>query len=49
MISQTAIAMDLYSDSAEDRDIVYCFLDFHEMRDSPKKTQNPITDLLVSR
>ena len=49
MISHTATAMDLYFDSAEDRDTVCCFLDFHETKESSRKTQNPVTDLLVSR
>ena len=48
MISQTATAIDLYSDSAEDRETVCCFFDFHEIKDSPRKTQKPVTDLLVS-
>ena len=49
MISHTATAIDLYSDFVEDRDTVCCFLDFHEIKESPRKTQNPITDFLVSR
>ena len=48
MTSETATAMALYFDSAEDRETVCCFLDFHEIKDSPRKTQNPVTDLLVS-
>ena len=47
MISQTTTAMDLYSVSDEDRDTVCCFLDFHEIKETPRKTQNPVTDLLV--
>ena len=47
MISQTATAIDLFSDFAEDRETVCCFFDFHEIKDSPRKTQNPVTDLLV--
>ena len=49
MTSQIATTMARYSDSAEDLKIVCCFLDFQETRDSPRKTQNPVTDLLVSR
>lgn len=33
MISQQAIAMARYSDSAEERDRIYCFLVFHEIGD----------------
>ena len=47
MISQTATAIDLFSDFAEDCETVCCFFDFHEIKDSPRKTQNPVTDLLV--
>ena len=47
MISQTATAIDLYLDSAEDHETVCCFFDFHEIKDSPRKTQNPMTDFLV--
>ena len=48
MISQTATAIDLYSNSAKDRETICFFFDFHEIKDSPRKTQNPVTDLLVS-
>jgi hypothetical protein len=41
--------MDLYSDSAEERETVCCFLDFQEMRESPIKTQQPVMDLRVSK
>lgn len=48
MISQIATAMDLYLDSPKECETVCCFLDFHEIRDSPRKIQNPVIDLLVS-
>ena len=40
--------MALYSASTEDLETMNCFLDFHEIRESPKKTQYPMVDLLVS-
>ena len=40
--------MDLYSASTNDLETVCCFLDFLEIRESPRKTQKPVTDLLVS-
>ena len=40
--------MALYSTSAEDLETMNCFLDFHEIRESPKKIQYPVVDLLVS-
>ena len=49
MTSQTATAIARYSDSAEDLEIVCYLLDFQEIKDSPRKTQNPVTDFLVSR
>ena len=42
----TAIA--LYSASAKDLNAMDCFLDFHDMRESPKKMQQSVVDLLVS-
>jgi hypothetical protein len=39
--------MDLYSAFAEERAIVVCFLDFQDIKESPKKTQKPKTDLRV--
>ena len=39
--------MDLYYASAKDLETVCCFLDFHETNESPRKTQSPVTDLLV--
>lgn len=46
--SLTRAAMDLFSNFAEDLETECCFLDFQEMRDSPKKTHYPVIDLLVS-
>jgi hypothetical protein len=37
-----------YSASIEDLDTVCCFLDFQEINEPPRNTQNPITDLRVS-
>ena len=48
MISQVTLAMALYSASAEERDTVCYFLDFQEINESPRKTQKPLIDLLVS-
>ena len=42
------IAVDLYSDSAEDLDTTCYFLHFQEIKDSPRKIQKPDIDLLVS-
>lgn len=39
--------MALYSPSSEDREIVFCFVDFHEIKLSHKKTQNLVIDFLV--
>ena len=36
---QVALAIDLYSTSAEDQENVACFLDFQEINESPKNTQ----------
>ena len=47
MTSQTATAMARYSDFAKDLKTICCFLNFQEIKDSPRKTQNPVTDLLV--
>ena len=41
-------AKALYSASVEEREMVTCFLDFHEMSESPRKTQKPITERLES-
>ena len=40
--------MALYSASTENLETTDCFLDFHEIKESPKKTQYPVVDLLVS-
>ena len=40
--------MARYSASAEDWDTIDCFLDFHDIKESPKNTQYPVVDLLVS-
>jgi hypothetical protein len=40
--------MDLYSASAEDLEMVCCFLDFQDTKESPRKRQKPVTDFLVS-
>jgi hypothetical protein len=40
--------MDLYSASADDLETVCYFLDFHDIKESPKKIQKPVTDLLES-
>jgi len=37
----------LYSASAEDKDIVTCFLDFREIKVLPRKMTKPLTDLRV--
>lgn len=42
-------AIDLYLDSAEDPDIVCCFLDFQEIKEDPRKTQKPVMERLVSK
>lgn len=38
-----------YSASAEDLAMVVCFLAFHEIKESPRNTQKPMTDFLESR
>ena len=40
-------ARALYYASVEDLDTVTCFLDFHEISESPKNTQNSAVDFLV--
>jgi len=37
-----------YSASDELLDMVCCFLDFQDIRDSPKYTEKPVMDLRVS-
>ena len=46
--SLVTVAIDLYFDSAEDLNTTCCFLLFQEISESPKNTQNPVIDLLVS-
>jgi len=48
MISHAVEAMDRYSASTEDLETACCFLDFQEMRESPKKTQYPVIERRVS-
>ena len=48
VISQTIKAMALYSVLAENLETIDYFLDFHKTNESPKNTQNPVVDLLVS-
>lgn len=38
--------MDLYSASAEDKETVACFFDFHEIGLPPRVTKYPLIDLL---
>ena len=46
--SLVTVAIDLYSDSAEDLDTTCCFLLFQEISESLINTQKPVIDLLVS-
>ena len=48
IISQVTLAITWYSASIEDRETVLYFLDFHEIKESPRKTQKPLMDLLIS-
>ena len=43
-----ATAIALYSTSADERDTTVYFFDLHNIKDSPKKMQKPVMDLLVS-
>ena len=47
-ISLVTLAKARYSASAEERATVVCFFDFQEIKASPKKTQYPEVDFLVS-
>lgn len=47
-ISLVVLAKARYSASAEDREVVDCFFDFQETNESPRKTQKPVTERLVS-
>jgi hypothetical protein len=42
-------AMERYSASADERETVCCFFDFHEMREAPRKTQKPVVERRVSK
>lgn len=46
--SQAACVITRYSDSAEERETTFCFLERQEMRDVPRNKQNPETDRRVS-
>ena len=46
--SHVALAIALYSASAEDLETVCCFLDFQDIKELPRNTQKPKMDLLVS-
>jgi hypothetical protein len=46
--SKVALESALYSASDEDQEIVCYFLALHEIKDRPKKKQNPVVDLLES-
>ena len=46
--SQTTATIALYSASAEDLETVCCFFDFQDIKESPRNTQYPVIDLLVS-
>ena len=43
-ISLVVAASARYSTSVEEREIVCCFLDFHEFKESPRKAQKPVID-----
>ncbi|OIT33097.1 beta-glucosidase 16 [Nicotiana attenuata] len=45
--SDTALAILLYSASAELLDTVFCFFDFHEIKELPYFTKKPDTDFLI--
>lgn len=47
-ISHVVFAIERYSASAEDRNTVCCFLDFHDMSDDLTKIQYHVRDLRVS-
>ena len=46
-ISRNAVAIDLYSASAEECDTVRCFLVFHAISDPPSITTKALSDLRV--
>lgn len=39
MNSQQVVAMTRYSDQVDDQEMVGCFLDFQEIKESPRKMQ----------
>ena len=45
--SHVGVSTDLYSASAEDREIVCCCFVFQEIGESPSCTSHPVTDRLV--
>lgn len=47
-ISQEGDAIERYSASAEERDIIACFFEFQEIREFPSKIQKPVTERCVS-
>ena len=47
-ISQVATAINLYSAFVEDLEIMDCFFDFQDTKESPMKMLYPVIDLLVS-
>lgn len=47
VISHTTHAIDLYSTSTNDLEIVVCFFDFQNKSECPRKTQKVETDLLI--
>ena len=45
--SATSLLMLLYSASAEDKEMVVCFVDFYAINVSPRKTTKPLIDFLL--
>ena len=43
------VAIDLYYASVEDLETISCFFDLQEIKASPRNTQYPVKDFLVSR
>ena len=46
--SLAVAAIALYYALAEDREMVDCFLDFHDTKESPRKTQKLVVDFMES-
>ena len=46
--SHVVVAMDLYSALAEDLETMDCFFDLNDINESPRNTQYPVRDFLVS-